>query len=506
MAFSERQAGRMATEFPLRTAPPWKAKTRPGAFWRSVLIGLVSGGALWINPWLSCALVIVLCTATLRPSTSILALLSFAAVLPQGSLSLFGQQLEGLPIGQALIAVAFVQACFLLAIGHWKLGRSISIAFFFSLPAIVLTVLTTSDVQTTLLGLAQFLVPIFVLLAWLDSLFRPATYAYEGAYSVAGVLFALAIGSIIAAILGVGYDYNQVDLNGVVWQPQILGLCMAPLALFMLNLRRLPLWLQVIGTIGAVALLWESWSRTGLVAIFVVAALELIRRAAARIASFLEQQSPSRRSSFYQLKKHFLALIFVSSVGFSLWFASHTSSISVEPGAEKQIFSLEGYATSRSSPLARSFANIEANLATGIGFGVPSDPRLIDPAVAAENQHALKSEGRFIILSDKGNSFVAIVEETGILGAPIWLGLFFWVLARVSATGPIGRSMAILFILSAMGEATAYAMSGIGLLQWTALIAAAGFSRQPRRRHSKPIPAEYDYRTLALNRRAGDAS
>jgi len=79
-------------------------------------------------------------------------------------------------------------------------------------------------------------------------------------------------------------------------------------------------------------------------------------------------------------------------------------------------------------------------------------------------------------------------------------------LARVSATGSIGRSMAILFILSAMGESTVYTMSGIGLLQWTALIAAAGFSRQPRRRNSNRIPAEYNYSTLALNRRAGDAS
>jgi hypothetical protein len=199
-------------------------------------------------------------------------------------------------------------------------------------------------------------------------------------------------------------------------------------------------------------------------------------------------------------------MVFVAAIVGSLWFASNTSAVQIGPGAKKQVFSLEGYASARSEPLARSFSNIEANLATGIGFAVPSDPRLIDPAVAAENLHVLKTEGRFVILSDKGNSFVAIVEETGILGAPLWLGLFFWVLARVSATGPIGRSMAFLFILCAMGEATVYTMSGIGLLQWTALVAAAGFSRQPRRRNSNRIPAEYTYSKLVLNRRAGDAS
>ncbi len=491
---------------PLPATFTWKASTRPGAFWRSALIGLSSGAAILVNPWLGFALAAMLCTTTMRPSTSILALLSLAAILPQGSLSLFGLQGETPFMGEALIAIAFLQASFLLMSGQWKISRSTFLLFGGTAVAIVLTVSTSTDDQTTLLGLAYFLVPIFILLAWLDNLFRPSTHAYEGAYAVAGVLIALALGSAFIVTQGGGYDYNRVDLNGVVWQPQILGLTMAPLALLMLNLRRLPLWLRVAGTIGAVALIWAAWSRTGLAAILIVAVLELIRRGAAKIPSLNILRHPPRKSVLYQLKRHLLAMVFVAAIVGSLWFASNTSAVQIESGAEKQVLSLEGYASSRSGPLARSFSNIETNLATGIGFAVPSDPRLIDPAVAAENLHVLKTEGRFVILTDKGNSFVAIVEETGILGAPLWLGLFFWVLARVSATGPIGRSMAFLFILCAIGEATVYTMSGIGLLQWTALVAAAGFSRQPRRRNSNRIPAEYTYSTLVLNRRAGDAS
>jgi hypothetical protein len=491
---------------PLPATFTWKASTRPGAFWRSALIGLISGAAILINPWLSFALAAMLCISMMRPSTSILALLSLAAILPQGSLSLFGLQRETPLMGEALIAIASLQASFLLMSGHWKISRSSFLLFCGIALAVVVTISTSTDARTTLLGLAQFLVPIFILLTWLDNLFRPSTHAYEGAYAVAGVLTALALGSAFIVMQGGGYDYNRVDLNGVVWQPQILGLCMAPMALLMLNLRRLPLWLRVAGTIGAVALIWAAWSRTGLAAILIVAALELMRRGAAKIPSLNILRHPPRKSVLSQLKRHLLAMVFVAAIVGSLWFAGNTSAVQIAPGAEKQVLSLEGYASSRSGPLARSFSNIEANLATGIGFAVPSDPRLIDPAVAAENLHVLKTEGRFVILSDKGNSFVAIVEETGILGAPLWLGLFFWVLARVSATGPIGRSMAFLFILCAMGEATVYTMSGIGLLQWTALVAAAGFSRQPRRRNSNLIPAEYTYSKLVLNRRAGDAS
>lgn len=495
------------TAMPLTpTAFSWKARTRPGAFWRTTIIGLVSGAAVLINPWLSCALAAALCITTLRPSTSILALLSLAAILPQGSLLLFGLQAEAPFIGLGLITVAFLQTAALLIIRHWRIGRKTFLAFVAAALAVLLTISTTTDAQTTIWGLVQFLVPIFILLVWLDNLFRPATHAYEGPYVVAGVLFALAIGSVIAVLKGAGYDYNRTDLNGVVWQPQILGLCMAPLALLMLNLRRLPLWLRVAGTIGAVGLIWAAWSRTGLAAILVIALLELLRRGVAKVQGLRVLRSPPRKSPLYQLKKHSVALVFVSAVLGSLWFASNTSTVHIDPGAEKQVFSLEGYASSRSGPLARSFSNIQDNLATGIGFAVPSDSRLVDANVAAQNLHILKTEGRFLILADKGNSFVAIVEETGILGAPFWLGLFFWVLSRVAASGSIGRSMALLFILCAIGEATVFTMSGIGLLQWTALVAAAGFSRPPRRRNSNRIPAEYTYSALALNRRAGDTN
>jgi hypothetical protein len=491
---------------PLPKKLTWKAKTRPGVFWRSTLIGLISGSAILINPWLSCALAIALCVSTLRPSTSMLALLSLAAILPQGSLLLFGEQAEAPFIGHALIGIALIQASYLLVLGRWKIRRLPLLAIIGIALAVILTVSTSTDAYTTMLGLIQFLVPVFILLAWLDNLFRPTTHAYEGAYAVAGVLAALAIGSTYAMTLGVGYDYNRTDLNGVVWQPQILGLCMAPFALLMLNLRRLPFWLRVVGTIGAVGLIWAAWSRTGLAAILIIALLELMRRGIAKVPSLSALRNPPRRSPLYQLKTHSLALVFVSAVLGSLWFASNTSTVHIDPGAEKQVFSLEGYASSRSGPLARSFSNIQDNLATGIGFAVPSDSRLIDANVAAHNLHVLKTEGRFMILSDKGNSFVAIVEETGILGAPLWLGLFFWLLSRVASSGSIGRSMAFLFILCAIGEATVFTMSGIGLLQWTALVAAAGFSRPPRRRDSNRIPAEYTYSALALNRRAGDAN
>ncbi len=48
------------------------------------------------------------------------------------------------------------------------------------------------------------------------------------------------------------------------------------------------------------------------------------------------------------------------------------------------------------------------------------------------------------------------------------------------------------------------AISGIGLLFWTSLIAAAGFEKQPRRRASHLVPAEYTYDKLVKNRRAED--
>ncbi len=493
----------------IREQPPFtvalKAKTRPGIFWRCVVTGLAGWVALYLSPWISAILVIAACAVFFRHSTAIIATLGIAALLPQASLNLFGNHVDQPYVETALVLSALVHALVLFTRKHWTAGRHLRLLFLCGAVGGILTLSTTQDTATTLRALLQFLVPIFILLAWLDNLLRRATHAHEAPYALAGILAAVLLATIVTLMTGRAYTYTYADLNGVVWQPQILGLCLAPLIVLLVRLRRLPVWLRVLGIGSATWLVWLAWSRTGLAALTVIALLEGVRLVRERVSGPAAKQSPSKQRSSKKSDQYGLGIVYVAALFGSLWFASSAPPSTTPPAATKQIFSVEGYASSRSFPLERSFSNIEDHLGTGLGFGIPSDSRLIDPVIAHENLRVLKTESRFVILIDKGNSFVAIVEETGILGAPIWLFLFFVILASVASTGPVGLSMALLFILCAIGEATVFTLSGIGLLQWTALIAAAGFARQPRRRLSRTTQRYDSHEHNGLNRRIDDA-
>lgn len=493
----------------IREQPPFavalKAKTRPGIFWRSVVLGLAGWVALHLSPWISALVVIASCAVFFRHSTAIIATLGMAALLPQASLNLFGNHVDQPLIETALVLSALVHALVLFARKHWTAGRHLSLLFLCGAIGGILTLSTTQDTATTLSALLQFLVPVFILLAWLDNLFRRATHAHEAPYALAGILAAFMLATIVTLMMGRAYTYTYSDLNGVVWQPQILGLCLAPLIVLLVRLRRLPVWLRVLGIGAASWLIWLAWSRTGLAALTVIAVFEGLRLGLERAFGPAAKRPPNKQRRDKKIAQYGLAFIYVAVLFGSLWFASSAPPSTPAPGATKQVFSLEGYASSRSFPLERSFSNIEDHLGTGLGFGIPSDPRLIDPVVAYENLRVLKTESRFVILTDKGNSFVAIVEETGILGAPIWLFLFFVILASVATSGPVGQSMALLFILCAIGEATVFTVTGIGMLQWTALIASAGFARQPRRRLTRPLQRYDAYEPTGFNRRIDDA-
>ena len=142
--------------------------------------------------------------------------------------------------------------------------------------------------------------------------------------------------------------------------------------------------------------------------------------------------------------------------------------------SDLKILSLEGYASTRAMIIDRSFSNFQSHILTGIGFAVPSDPRLLDPEFAAANLFELKRGGEILVDPNKGNSFVAVFEENGLLTAPIWLGLFFFFVASVAVLSPAGLSIAVIVVACAFGEATIFAPTNIGLVQWIALVAMAG--------------------------------
>jgi hypothetical protein len=123
-----------------------------------------------------------------------------------------------------------------------------------------------------------------------------------------------------------------------------------------------------------------------------------------------------------------------------------------------QISPVSLYQTSRGFLLDRAIANIQERPFTGIGFGVPSvdteAPPTLDPFF-----------GMPISLPvEKGNAFLAIIEETGIfLGFSllIWLGFRLVLSARYGLSAIMVASVCLAINL---GDAVFFSPGGQGIL------------------------------------------
>jgi O-antigen ligase len=137
-----------------------------------------------------------------------------------------------------------------------------------------------------------------------------------------------------------------------------------------------------------------------------------------------------------------------------------------------QLFSEEAYAGARTFALYRSYDNFVQKPFTGIGFGVPSDPRLLDPAFAQETGERIKMGLGSEVLPDKGNAYLGALEESGVLGGTLWLGLFAYLLAMAVKSGPVGLAVGTYLTISNLAEATLFSLGGIGMTLWIGMIVA----------------------------------
>jgi hypothetical protein len=171
----------------------------------------------------------------------------------------------------------------------------------------------------------------------------------------------------------------------------------------------------------------------------------------------------------------------------SLFYASTLAPQDYTVGLEsKQIMSERAYAGARTFSLYRSFQNFSSKPIFGIGFGVPSDPRLINEDFSNQAVEALRNGEGADVLFDKGNSYVAIFEEVGMVGAIFWLGLFVYLIVVASSAGLAPLCVGIIFTVSILAEATAFSMGGVGMLMWSSLILATGLTttrKHKKRRH-----------------------
>ena len=115
----------------------------------------------------------------------------------------------------------------------------------------------------------------------------------------------------------------------------------------------------------------------------------------------------------------------------------------------------ESVLLSRGSLIDKQVLNISNNPIFGIGFKNPSDLKKIDDIFSTGKAY------------EKGNMFLASLEELGIIGSVI---LFLTIIALLKLHQNSYNNLLVLpliALITIMGEATLFSIGGIGILIWS---------------------------------------
>jgi hypothetical protein len=279
------------------------------------------------------------------------------------------------------------------------------------------------------------------------------------------------ISSIPLTVLPVGFFLNKISFQGVLNQPQTYGILIIPpiiyltVAALLRGSKRLG-WANIFMLTAGWGTVVLSQTRTAVFA----AALALITVAGYLIVTRWKTwvRFVHRALSYGRLAVGMFLLIGLAvaapalgdEVGDFLMKRARFRDAATAASFGIAV-NTQGLLTTRQDWVQRQISNFRQRPLTGIGFGVPSDARMM---------MVDRSEGLGIPVSapvEKGVLFTAIFEETGIMGGL----LFFWFLFALAR--PVLRSenvaaMALLVtvIVINAGEAAFFSAGGLGLIMW----------------------------------------
>lgn len=262
------------------------------------------------------------------------------------------------------------------------------------------------------------------------------------------------------AIPSIGYLRDGYGFQGVLNHPQALAVFLAPVVAWSA--------VQALSTEGrgrvivislflmSFGFLWLTRGRTGLAAIALSAiVLMLLRPGFFRSAAALGLRA---------LSKTWIMVSFVLLVPLVLWKAP-------EIAAGLQEFLLKGSgagdvaeaaAASRGFIVDQQILNFQSSPIFGIGFGVSNSAThtlnvVIDPITGLPVGAA----------TEKANLFLAVIEETGVVGALAFVPFFLALILRLARTSSLAVSWAALAALGTnLAEMTFFSMGGVGLYTW----------------------------------------
>jgi hypothetical protein len=279
-----------------------------------------------------------------------------------------------------------------------------------------------------------------------------------------GSLGVIAVASIPFVASPIGYYRNGQGFQGVLVHPQNFGPSMAVLAALLaaqsLTERRVRPWK---GVVFGVAVVWIILSKAR------IGALALLAGLAFGIVGELIRSWFARHSSRKPMRKRRLviasAMVLLGVLAAAPWLSSLLSEF-IQKGSRRETLS-EVAMASRGAKIEDMMRNIEEHPVFGIGFGtllgddyflIQRDPVFGLPVMATV---------------EKGVLPVAIVEETGFIGALVtypWLGLL---LVRSVRGGVVPGSVFWAVLATNIAEACLFSPGGQGMFQLIFAIWAA---------------------------------
>lgn len=269
----------------------------------------------------------------------------------------------------------------------------------------------------------------------------------------------------------VGFALNGTGFQSFVNQPQAFAVIYSPLVAWyvvfaLVDRHRAGLQGLLLAVVG-IAIVFATDSRTGLVSVIIGVLFAVL--------SGVSRGGKAATQSMMLLVGIVLvvALILWLLGGAALdWLVAFV--LKWEEGSE---LSVESALSTRALLLQLGWTNFLQNPILGIGFGMPSMPSALNVATLGPMGIPLS------VPIEKGNGFLQVLEETGIVGAAVLL-VFFVKFAKASVrTGSV--SMVALWagaLAVNVGEAVLLSIGGVGLVTWLYMVLATiGTAAEGRR-------------------------
>lgn len=268
-------------------------------------------------------------------------------------------------------------------------------------------------------------------------------------------LVAIMLVSLPLLVMPVGYLRNGTGFQGIFGQPQAFGPTMALLGTWAAShvfQQKRPPWSAVALTLGCMVLVILSEARTAGLSLVLGVGIAVV------MAPTLSGQ-PLRTAlpGFRSPRIFFVGFISVAVILIAGPFLSDRIGSYIAKRGEADNL-VEAYETSRGGLMQRMLVNIEAKPLEGIGFGIASNPELMD----VQRDPVLGLPLKATI--EKGVLPLAVLEELGVFGflmVAAWIGML---LRRGARGGVVPLAVTTTALLINMGESILFSAGGLGLL------------------------------------------